>query len=125
MSDRDHTGFPRITRFPPIAPVVHEIGLVDGEGRPLVLLVSAGQANDSHWLPTLSSAPGAAERTRIRCWPTVASTPRSDRARLRAARVVVTIPESRPTLPPDGADAGSADALRSTPNSTDGAMGQT
>lgn len=65
-----------------------------------MLLVSAGQANDSPWLPALldrlSVPRNGSGRPRTRPDALLADrayTSRSDRARLRAAKVVVVIPE--------------------------------
>lgn len=74
--------------------------LVDGGGRPLVLLVSAGNMNDSPVFPALLDhlavrrvGPG-----RPRCRPDAvladkAYSARAHRARLRAAKVTAVIPE--------------------------------
>jgi putative transposase len=74
--------------------------LVDGKGRPLVLVVSAGQVNDSPVFPTLLDqlqvpriGPGRARSRPDVLIADKAYSARAHRTRLRAAKVKTVIPE--------------------------------
>ncbi|MCV7121273.1 IS5 family transposase [Mycobacterium nebraskense] len=107
-----HTGAGSNYKNPAIEPPDHGIGrsrggwtskihhLVDGAGRPLVILVSAGQAHDGpvleHLLAHLKVTRGtaAAPRTRPdRVRGDKAYSSRATRAQLRRRRIVAVIPE--------------------------------
>jgi transposase len=74
--------------------------MVDGRGRPLVLVVTAGQANDSPMLPALLEGlrvprvgPGRPRTRPTAVLADKAYSSRAHRARLRAAGVTAVIPE--------------------------------